>query len=404
MKKLTFFDYLICVIFLIGFILIYIGFWDPDPRIFYGNRAGTATIVLWALRVGVPVLGIGALALYLGTRLGKVPKMGIAVIGICLLLAVLLFYPVAAYIYYGNVSDQKLAKFHPYLQVSPNPIQFQPIENEIQPFRIFCVGGSTTEYPDERGREWPRLVQENLGMYTATRPIEVYNCGREWYTSQHTLLQYFFQLRQLKPDLILVLHGINDVFINIDFNHFCRSSFQPDYRHYAGAVARLVEKKSMERSALDFLDGLWYFEPRSVVRTDSFPGLTSFEKNINTFIDICRLDSIPVILITQPFRYQIDMPLAERAQLAMFVEQYSGKTQEWAFENMVSACGQYNDCLKKIAQNRNVQLIDLEKRIPKTQEYFFDEVHFKAIAFDTISAVVSRHLHESGYLPLQTER
>ena len=49
--------------------------------------------------------------------------------------------------------------------------------------------------------------------------IEVYSMGRQWYTSLHTFINYSVNLRQYKPQLIVVMQSINDLLHNADFGY-----------------------------------------------------------------------------------------------------------------------------------------------------------------------------------------
>ena len=46
---------------------------------------------------------------------------------------------------------------------------------------------------------------------------------------------------------------------------------------------------------------------------------------------------------------------------------------------------QYNRKVRKIAAQRNLLLIDLEKQVPKTLDYFWDDVHYSQKTYDLIA-------------------
>ena len=72
----------------------------------------------------------------------------------------------------------------------------------------------------------PTRVQARLRDADTARPVEVSNLGRQWYTSHHSLINYASNLRPLRPDVVVVMHAINDVLHNADFSYFSRGPFR----------------------------------------------------------------------------------------------------------------------------------------------------------------------------------
>jgi len=50
---------------------------------------------------------------------------------------------------------------------------------------------------------------------------------------------------------------------------------------------------------------------------------------------------------------------------------------------------QYNEKMKEVAENREVNFIDLGKNIPKLLDYFTDEVHYTVTKFNLISKALA---------------
>jgi hypothetical protein len=58
----------------------------------------------------------------------------------------------------------------------------------------------------------------------------------------------------------------------------------------------------------------------------------------------------------------------------------------------------YNEVMRNISGKRRTHLIDLESKVPKTLEYFFDDVHYRDIGFDLVATAVFKELTQSGIL------
>lgn len=210
------------------------------------------------------------------------------------------------------------------------------------------------------------------------RNVEVYNLGREWYTSLHTLINYEVNLRHHHPDVIIVMHAYNDLIHNADFCYFSFNSFQEDYRHFYGPIYRLIKRPTFLDNAFLVAKSMWYHSPREVINTDNFPGLVPFERNLRTLIDLARTDGTQVVLMTQPHLIKNSMTPAEKSSLHMLNFKTIGPTKKWGYYTARFAFEEYNNVVRKLAKHEpGVYLIDLEPIIPKSLDYFIDDVHYK---------------------------
>ena len=108
--------------------------------------------------------------------------------------------------YNYNQSTRPLSDFHPYLQLNPKSVQLD--SNQIN---ILCLGGSTTEFKDTQGRGWPERIESLLRIRLGKNNLRLHNLGRQWYTTQHTLIYYATALRAFKPDAIIIMHTIKEI-------------------------------------------------------------------------------------------------------------------------------------------------------------------------------------------------
>ena len=81
-------------------------------------------------------------------------------------------------------------------------------------FRIVCLGGSTTFGTGSGpGETYPAWLQRlfDIALAGCSRRVEVINCAMMAYTSYQSLIRASSELRDLDPDLYLVMDGLNDV-------------------------------------------------------------------------------------------------------------------------------------------------------------------------------------------------
>lgn len=95
--------------------------------------------------------------------------------------------------------------------------------------RIYCVGGSTTEaHNPNQGPDssWPGKMQDILAARFPGTSMECINAATVGYTSAESLSEFLFRGIDLKPDILLVYHNVNDAWT-------CQmvDGFKSDYSH-----------------------------------------------------------------------------------------------------------------------------------------------------------------------------
>jgi GDSL-like Lipase/Acylhydrolase family len=392
-SRFTAIDWIVVLCFLAVGGWVYAGFWYPD-RYVYG---WSLVFVLHFTRFFFPLVLLSNAYLYYRLRTGQTKLANVAILGVSLLLGAIVLYPIASEMYYQErFLHNNKELYHPYLQLTPPEFKYKVRADTtgLTPYRIFCLGGSTTEYPDSLGRDWPTRVEASIQGVLPDRPIEMYNCGREWYTSLHQLINFQFNLRQYKPDMIVLLHGINDLWINCDFNSQCSGPFRTDYGHYDGPVARLVHRKTILEAVTQFVGSIWYFPTRQVLEVDSFPGLESYENYLRTCIELARNDGTQVVLMTQPHIFHEGMQKEKLPYLFMYEFNGHGKSVEWSLESAHRGIIQYNEKVREVAAEEGCFLVDLENLIPEEHDNFRDDVHYTTAGFDLMGERISKRLRE----------
>ncbi len=367
-------------------IYIYRGFYFIDSTVYY-LHSWTA-ILLKVIKLIFPVFVIILIILYRSVYLKKIQLSSVIILFFTLFFFLLLVYPFADYFYRKSVTAN-IGEFHSYLQINPPSIN----NFDSTKFNIFCLGGSTTEFRDESGRDWPGLVQQKINEEQVFKDVRVFNLGKQWYTTQHILIYYTLELKHYKPDAIIVMESINDLLHNADFSWLSAGEFRDDYGNFLGPLTRLIKYGSFAEFFVHTIDGLWYQEKPVEIDTKEFPGLKAFERNLKTLISLAKEDETKIILITQPNIYKDSMSLQEIGSLEMLNGEAIGNGKRWTFNTALKGFKLYRDKMKEIALiNDVVYLIDLENIVPKNLEYFYDDVHFKSKTYDLISSFISEEL------------
>lgn len=376
---------IVIILFLIVSGYLYIGFYYPDDIFIKANPIFYYISIF--IRISFPILILLIILLYRAVYLGRIKLSSIVLLLFALLFVILLVYPFGEY-FYKKRYRMNLDKYHTFLQLNP-PI---PSDVDTNYFNIFCLGGSTTEFRDSRGRDWPGLTQKLIREKYNVDSIRFYNLGKQWYTTQHTLINYIQNLRKFKPDVIIVMHNINDLLINADFSRFSNGNFREDYGHFLGPEALMIKYGSLAEFIFNNLKLLWYRPEPVDIKTDKFPGLVSFRNNLKTLTELARNSDTKIIFMTQPNIYKQKMNSEELQSLNMLNREAIGDGIRWTYETALSGIKKYNDTIRELSDELNVPLVDLEKVVPKSLDYFYDDVHYTDKTYDLISSYLSDEL------------
>lgn len=313
--------------------------------------------------------------------------------------------------------------FHPYLQNVPKPSQRHlgtnrwgfrgaPIQREKKPgtYRIFVLGGSTVfcaplpieETPAEGLR---RRLQER-------RPdlvIEVQNAGAEWHSSLHSLIKLHTQVQAFDPDLVIVWHGINDLYRSFSPEAFASGPYRDDYGHFDGAVSSLVRPVTATRRFVGMRFERWFSDVRcdrvrvagpkghgvkgvkqmffpkaDPIRIESWPSLGAFERNLRDLVRVAKARGIEVLVGSQASLYREDLDEAERERIWFpLAHQQDGRRASLA--SMADGMRRFNETSRRVATEEEVGFVDLAAAVPKTLAFLYDDVHTTVAGGDRIA-------------------
>jgi len=102
-------------------------------------------------------------------------------------------------------------------------------------------------------------------------------------------------------------------------------------------------------------------------RTD----LPDYERNLRSIAAVARAAGARVILMTQASTWA--GPDARARQWSWMRLRRDGTYSE---QQMDEALERYNDVMRSLAAEGQGQLLDLAAAVPKTLDYFYDDVHF----------------------------
>ena len=253
----------------------------------------------------------------------------------------------------------------------------------------------------------PNYFEIDLTSYYPNKKIEVINLGYSAYSTPHFLVLLFLDVVSWKPDVIIISENINDLLaaywpdISYDYsNKYCNEFYNP--------LAKLIkEETSFVDLLFQYFNIYWIAKDRinriqmkyaTDIRRKSYgdspPELAKeiFARNLENFVVICQKYGIKVIMGTQPIQ-----PSAEYCDLFLKSKPYNGIIIYPFHNEFVKHLQYYNKCIKNVAEEKNVYLIDNDNILNGDKMYFIDLVHYSKegsnkMAFNYFEYIINKNL------------
>jgi lysophospholipase L1-like esterase len=223
----------------------------------------------------------------------------------------------ASSFYYATIRHP----FEPFLQVPPS--RFGSARQPKPAFRILTLGGSTTYHSSaSKEYQYPYHLQKALAARYGSLDLDVLNGGMDWYTAKHSLIDYVTYGNRWKPDVVIIMHGINDLYRSFSPPDFAAGDYNEDYSHFYGSAIQAANPPTFGRAAVDSLtSGLtWYGQWRdheADYPVSRYVSLAAYRRYLAELIHYVAADGPAVILMTQPALYKPDMEKPEKARLSI---------------------------------------------------------------------------------------
>ena len=246
-------------------------------------------------------------------------------------------------------------------------------------FRIVCLGGSTTFGIGSSSDKttYPQFLEDILNSKIQNRKFEVINAGVPGYTTAENLINLEFRIVDLSPDLIIIYDGYNDFKPNrvpnfkSDYSHwryrepiYIGRPFTENFRFYV-KLKNVILKYSPKKQYSPFPE-LKRFD------TVSQSGVIAFKRNLRSMVYLAKSENIKVIVSTFVIPLNNDNFKKDPERFRNLLR----FTQTLTYKGILDANIKYNNAIKELAEKENIPLVDSDKIMSLSLEYFDDYVHF----------------------------
>jgi hypothetical protein len=276
--------------------------------------------------------------------------------------------------------------------------------------KLFFLGGSTVAciHVDEDQR-YPYLVGQLLQEKTGKKIVSI-NAGVCGNNSLHSLDVLLNKIMPLKPNVVVMMHNINDLVTLIydktywghnpsrqpiiDFYFYknltglkalstlARDMYIPDLH----ASIRLLSHKIFGRKVKVQDDEFAQVRGKKLT-VDAAAITAEFKNNLQTFINICRAWHLTPVLMTQFNRYKSHPDPKILAGLQGFQSDSGIPVRKF-----IDLYDRFNQAILDVGQQNGVLVIDLAHLIPQDKKYMYDMVHLNPRGSQLAAKVISQRL------------
>jgi hypothetical protein len=258
-------------------------------------------------------------------------------------------------------------------------------------FSVLCIGASTTEgllLGEEN--HWPRVLEKRLQQVKGTN-VWVGNAGHSGFSTAKLVLVASNYVPRIKPKVVVVLTGFNEGIV--PENRQERHAAEPAPEgwealkdqllklrivrlvkytlfNYAGRSPNDVDMSGDTSGYKTLRRQLQEHARRYPARARGWEDLdlSGFEQSLRTLAGICKESGCRFILCTQPTIYRDDLK-PEEEQLLWMMGNYTPGSKRHRMDRI-------NNKLRGVAKQLGVQVVDLDRELPRTTEVFYDDCHF----------------------------
>ena len=244
--------------------------------------------------------------------------------------------------------------------------------------RILAMGGSTTENVwNDLGIHWP-LALECLARSEGRADVRVLNAGMSAYSSAHSLVRYQLDLVEVEPDIVIVMHNVND--LTVTYNGAAvGAGVDPNYlvkyggKGYTGQVdeSDLVFSRLYNVLASTVRGG----KPVGALVEETYSlaaGERMFRRNLTSLVRaIAASGAVPVL---------VSMPRSGDPTRVEEVRQGDGSGAGIGPlplpERFFSDFDRFNEVVRRVAEEQGAIFIDMARTLVEHPDTFVDVVHY----------------------------
>lgn len=269
------------------------------------------------------------------------------------------------------------------------------IEKPAGVLRVLCLGESTTfgQPGDDDADIWPAQLEQDLRR--AGTNVEVLNGAVIGFSVGQTRIRFERELERFNPDIVVIYHAATNIAAH------ARRQFSPGVTQASESwsLAQMRDQYSLAYNLLRSNTATLLASQFPGARHDRLDekGVTFFEQELTSLVNMCRSNGAQVVICTFPRAFDPSQPEAvcgRLAQTALFFN------PQLSIRGLADAYKRYNATIRRVATEDRLLLADLDGTLSTVPDNFIDSVHLSAKghkqAADLIAETLKRSI--SSYL------
>lgn len=240
------------------------------------------------------------------------------------------------------------------------------------------MGGSTTNNShawNSVKTDYSAALQSILTTSLPNRKIEVLNAGVEGFSSAHSLVNYALRVSAFAPDLIIVMHNINDRSVAYfggettpDYsNKYMDPIFiAPELQRFRGVFGTVAQSRVLTRLGMPEL----LSKSTPDYGADMLQAKKYFDRNLKSIAELARSDGVAVVFLTQPYNRSIMTSTALQHHI------------------------EFNKVITHVAEQTHSSYFDMAAELSGQEKYFIDSVHYSVDGVKQLAKLLSPFITE----------
>jgi len=250
-------------------------------------------------------------------------------------------------------------------------------------YRILWLGGSTLISGYHEETTAPAILEEKLNRLLPDRNFEVINGGVMSANVFDSFMTFALNWRNLKPDMLIIDHGINDIRLRRNSIHLQRwSSLEGSFWQLNKQLLK-NNVKSFWQVLKRYIRFLRVFEilflKRNAIHKITEPpreNLDAFEAQLEALVLIAKGSDCKVVLLSSQIidpdkgNYSLEQKKALERYFDLH-DSFRGFTKQ----GVLNTIKEINKIIENVARRNKFIFIDMSKAVPEDNKYFLDATH-----------------------------
>lgn len=285
-----------------------------------------------------------------------------------------------------------------------------PIKTPPHEYRVIALGGSTTEnMANKQNIHYcgvaDLLLQKERFKGKQARCV---NGAASGYSTAHTLVRLQFDIQYFDPDMITVMHNVNDLTVNFfpwqyqQFN-YGNKYFFPTYARRVDQEPSLYKKSKLLVAIANLIDRMKTVSSSEKIKTPEGEKIYSnmrfseeriplktkllFRNNLKGITGLAKTHDIALVFMSQPAFFSDD-----KIALLFGHEEHNKHILYPKKEELQRSFELYNKIIEDVAKEEGVYFIDMATLMGKDETLFFDMVHFTPKGIQRFGEIYAREL------------